>query len=412
MSGLSREQGTHLRRQGLPAPSRTRGAQAAAGAVLRPESPKSRRRSSPGGGRFGPPGPVSAPEPGRRSAGPGAPPGRAGGNAPRPPPPPWLPPAAVAAAALPRRGAALKGGTPPPGALAARAPREPAAAMPPRALPAPGPRPPPRAAAATAAAAGAGNVGGAGGPWLRPLAPRPWRWLLLLALPAACSAPPPRPVYTNHWAVQVLGGPAEADRVAAAHGYLNLGQVSAAGPARRKLSRRPLARARGQPPQSCPPGPGAGPRVGRLRDRLGTAGGRGALPGGSPRRACAGHSAGGTRGPSWAPTQVRRSDRKYPGSAAQPCARKCGLRSWGGADTCRAPGKAGLSRASRAVRRWVLSAHPALPRGGPAPLPPTGGAGSGPCVRAKAAGRCLGDMSVARRLGDSRCLGVRRSGGR
>ncbi|XP_073852959.1 proprotein convertase subtilisin/kexin type 6 isoform X7 [Macaca fascicularis] len=94
--------------------------------------------------------------------------------------------------------------------------------MPPRALPAPGPRPPPRAAAATA---GAGNAGGAGGPWLRPLAPRPWRWLLLLALPAACSAPPPRPVYTNHWAVQVLGGPAEADRVAAAHGYLNLGQI-------------------------------------------------------------------------------------------------------------------------------------------------------------------------------------------
>lgn len=136
---------------------------------------------------------------------------------------PSLPPAA-AAAALPRRGAALKGGTPPPGALAAPAPREPATAMPPRAPPAPGPRPPPRAPAA------AGDAGpdsrAAGGPGLRPLAPRPWRWLLLLALPAACSAPPPpRPVYTNHWAVQVLGGPAVADRVAAAHGYLNLGQI-------------------------------------------------------------------------------------------------------------------------------------------------------------------------------------------
>lgn len=47
----------------------------------------------------------------RTSAGPGAPPGRAGGNAPRRPPPPRLPPAA---AALPRRGAALKGGSPPP----------------------------------------------------------------------------------------------------------------------------------------------------------------------------------------------------------------------------------------------------------------------------------------------------------
>lgn len=156
---------------------------------------------------------------------------------------PSLPPAA-AAAALPRRGAALKGGTPPPGALAAPAPREPATAMPPRAPPAPGPRPPPRAPAA------AGDAGpdsrAAGGPGLRPLAPRPWRWLLLLALPAACSAPPPpRPVYTNHWAVQVLGGPAVADRVAAAHGYLNLGQVSADGPARPKLWLPPAGAARG-----------------------------------------------------------------------------------------------------------------------------------------------------------------------
>ncbi|XP_049762033.1 proprotein convertase subtilisin/kexin type 6 isoform X2 [Elephas maximus indicus] len=100
--------------------------------------------------------------------------------------------------------------------------------MPPRAPPAPGPRPPPRAAAAAAAAGaeGAGAARGPGGAGIRPLAPRAWRWLLLLALPAACSAlPPPRPVYTNHWAVQVLGGPAAADRVAAAHGYLNLGQI-------------------------------------------------------------------------------------------------------------------------------------------------------------------------------------------
>lgn len=75
--GRSREPGTHLRRRGLPAPSRTRGAEAASGAVPRPESPRSRRRSSPGGGRFGPPGRFSAPEPGLRSAGPGAPPGAA-----------------------------------------------------------------------------------------------------------------------------------------------------------------------------------------------------------------------------------------------------------------------------------------------------------------------------------------------
>ncbi|KAM9183640.1 proprotein convertase subtilisin/kexin type 6 isoform 2-T2 [Dugong dugon] len=99
--------------------------------------------------------------------------------------------------------------------------------MPPRAPPAPGPRPPPRTAAAAAAdAEGAGAARGPGGAGIRPLAPRAWRWLLLLALPAACPAlPPPRPVYTNHWAVQVLGGPAAADRVAAAHGYLNLGQI-------------------------------------------------------------------------------------------------------------------------------------------------------------------------------------------
>ncbi|XP_036211695.1 proprotein convertase subtilisin/kexin type 6 isoform X5 [Myotis myotis] len=88
--------------------------------------------------------------------------------------------------------------------------------MPPRAPPAPGPR----------AAAAAEDAGDADRPAPRPLALRPWKWLLLLALPAACSAPPPpRPVYTNHWAVQVLGGPAQADRVAQAHGYLNLGQI-------------------------------------------------------------------------------------------------------------------------------------------------------------------------------------------
>ncbi|XP_059127941.1 proprotein convertase subtilisin/kexin type 6 [Peromyscus eremicus] len=92
--------------------------------------------------------------------------------------------------------------------------------MPPRAPPAPGPRPPPRAADVARGSGAAGRHG------LPPLALRPWRWLLLLALPAACSAlPPPRPVYTNHWAVQVLGGPGAADRVAAAHGYLNLGQI-------------------------------------------------------------------------------------------------------------------------------------------------------------------------------------------
>ncbi|XP_074151098.1 proprotein convertase subtilisin/kexin type 6 isoform X1 [Sminthopsis crassicaudata] len=50
-------------------------------------------------------------------------------------------------------------------------------------------------------------------------------WLLVLALPPACAALRSPTVYTNHWAVEVLGGPAEADRVASAHGYLNLGQI-------------------------------------------------------------------------------------------------------------------------------------------------------------------------------------------
>lgn len=130
--------------------------------------------------------------------------------------------------------------------------------MPPRAPPAPGPRPPPRAPAAAWDADTDTDTAGTGGPGLRPLAPRPWRWLLLLALPAACSAPPPpRPVYTNHWAVQVLGGPAAADRVAAAHGYLNLGQVSATGPRARNFPGLRRARREGPP---CRESPGSAAR--------------------------------------------------------------------------------------------------------------------------------------------------------
>lgn len=152
--------------------------------------------------------------------------------------------------------------------------------MPPRAPPAPGPRPPPRAA---------GRHG------LPPLAPRPWRWLLLLALPAACSAlPPPRPVYTNHWAVQVLGGLGAADRVAAAHGYLNLGQVSTAGPARPKLSRPPAATREGAPCQAR----GQRRRVGRRPAPLGTAG----VPA-ETRSSAVGHWAGRTCWPVWTVTR-------------------------------------------------------------------------------------------------------------
>lgn len=66
-------------------------------------------------------------------------------------------------------------------------------------------------------------------------APPPARLCLLaLALPLAlpgrgAAAEPARTVYTNHWAVRVRGGPAEAARLAAAYGYISLGQVRAAG---------------------------------------------------------------------------------------------------------------------------------------------------------------------------------------
>lgn len=243
--------------------------------------------------------------------------------------------------------------------------------MPPRAPPAPGPRPPPRAAAATAEDA---DAGGAGGPGLRSLAPRPWRWLLLLALPAACSAPPPpRPVYTNHWAVQVLGGPAEADRVAAEHGYLNLGQVSAAGPERPKLSRPPvgtarggasfrLAAARGQGSRTARPARSGGVR-GALR---GVAGGRGAR---DARRG----PPGGPRGLGETPAQAWRARR---GSFEGRAARRGHLPGAAGEG-------AGLGRRALPAGA-VLSAHQALlGLGAPAPLRPARGSrraarGSGP----------------------------------
>ncbi|RMB94255.1 hypothetical protein DUI87_29061 [Hirundo rustica rustica] len=62
-------------------------------------------------------------------------------------------------------------------------------------------------------------------------APLPARLCLLaLALPLAlpgrgAAAEPARTVYTNHWAVRVRGGPAEAARLAAAYGYISLGQI-------------------------------------------------------------------------------------------------------------------------------------------------------------------------------------------
>lgn len=332
-------------------------------------------------------GPRTAGGPGdcRTSAGPGAPPGRAGGNAPRRPPPPRLPPAA---AALPRRGAALKGGSPPPGALAARAPREPAAAMPPRAPPEPGSRPPPRA---TDVARGAGHAGRHG---LPPLALRPWRWLLLLALPAACSAPPPpRPVYTNHWAVQVLGGPGAADRVAAAHGYLNLGQVSTAGPARPKLSRPPAATREGRLASSAASGAAweGGPH--RWRRRGCPAGIRGECRGtlgGEDVVACVDRPAGGPK--AVGPQAVS------PGTRT----RKCGLGSPDRAPTPAQPLWSGRPRGRCVLpTRAILSVH-SIPGGLPSPssasqatLPSTGGAGLWARCARQGRRRWLGDLSVA-----------------
>lgn len=284
--------------------------------------------------------------------------------------------------------------------------------MPPRAPPAPGPRPPPRAVAAAAAADA--DAGGAGGPGLRPLAPRPWRWLLLLALPAACSAPPPppRPVYTNHWAVQVLGGPAAADRVAAAHGYLNLGQVSAAGPARPKLSRPPVGTARGGASFRLPAPPR--PRVlGKGPERLAPSG-RGAA--GAPCRESPGDAAPGTLGGAH-----RVARRGAHAGLASP-----GVQFRGPRGRARAParrgGRGNQSRAPRSVRgrcpqcppgsHWPRSPGSATPT----PLPSTGGAGLETLsARQGVPPRLGGDRRMAQSLGVPCSLGgVRgsRRGGR
>ncbi|XP_020556399.1 proprotein convertase subtilisin/kexin type 6 isoform X4 [Oryzias latipes] len=49
--------------------------------------------------------------------------------------------------------------------------------------------------------------------------------LLLLVLCSSAVASGRRDRYTNHWAVQILGGPDQADAVAAKYGYRNLGQI-------------------------------------------------------------------------------------------------------------------------------------------------------------------------------------------
>lgn len=58
--------------------------------------------------------------------------------------------------------------------------------------------------------------------------------LCVLVLLASCLLPVCRTrVYTNHWAVKIAGGFAEADRIASKYGFINVGQVGGSGTAPR-----------------------------------------------------------------------------------------------------------------------------------------------------------------------------------
>lgn len=58
---------------------------------------------------------------------------------------------------------------------------------------------------------------------------RPDLLLCALALFGVCLLPEARArVYTNHWALKIAGGFAEANRIAGKYGFINLGQVSGA----------------------------------------------------------------------------------------------------------------------------------------------------------------------------------------
>lgn len=51
-------------------------------------------------------------------------------------------------------------------------------------------------------------------------------WAVLVLLTAELKRADAADVYTNTWAVQIHGGPEEADRVAREHGFTNIGNVS------------------------------------------------------------------------------------------------------------------------------------------------------------------------------------------
>uniref|UniRef100_A0A4W6EFU2 Furin (paired basic amino acid cleaving enzyme) b n=1 Tax=Lates calcarifer TaxID=8187 RepID=A0A4W6EFU2_LATCA len=55
-------------------------------------------------------------------------------------------------------------------------------------------------------------------------------WTVLVLLKAELKWIDAAEVYTNTWAVQINGGPEEADRIAREHGFINLGNVSSVNP--------------------------------------------------------------------------------------------------------------------------------------------------------------------------------------
>lgn len=53
-------------------------------------------------------------------------------------------------------------------------------------------------------------------------------WTILVLLTAELKWIYAAEVFTNTWAVQIIGGPEEADRIAKEHGFINHGNVSSA----------------------------------------------------------------------------------------------------------------------------------------------------------------------------------------
>lgn len=51
-------------------------------------------------------------------------------------------------------------------------------------------------------------------------------WTVFVLLTAELNWIDAAKVYTNTWAVQINGGPGEADRIAREHGFINHGHVS------------------------------------------------------------------------------------------------------------------------------------------------------------------------------------------